>query len=76
MEIGDLVRLKSGGPQMTVVNANVSIPYGPPSVRCGWFNQEGQYLRAVVPIDALKPSPGGKKPEGKQGLGDHGYISS
>jgi len=65
MEIGDQVSLKSGGPRMTVVVTSLSMPYGPPTVACGWFNREGRYLTARFPVDALKPSPGGKKPEGK-----------
>lgn len=36
MRVGDVVRLKSGGPDMTV--AELGMPEGEPRVWCEWFS--------------------------------------
>lgn len=54
MKIGDRVALKSGGPEMTVIDPN----YGSNLVQCGWFNRDGTsylYVKEVFPKDALSP---------------------
>jgi uncharacterized protein YodC (DUF2158 family) len=57
-QVGALVRLKSGGPLMTVVGS-----YGDDAVRVAWFDYDKttqQYVGAVnegtVPVDALESS--------------------
>lgn len=38
-KLGDLVRLKSGGPEMTVLS-DVDTSGLPPTVACGWFARD------------------------------------
>src|SRR5574337_1098588 len=47
-EIGNTVRLKSGGPKMTVTHASASV-----GITCCWFASD-QERRASFPADALK----------------------
>lgn len=39
LKVGDVVRLKSGGPAMTITV--VGERYGTPTVWCTWFDQKG-----------------------------------
>jgi uncharacterized protein YodC (DUF2158 family) len=56
-KVGDLVRLKSGGPLMTV--SNVGTAGGQLAVWCVWFEKDDQ-KSATFPPDALEA---GKKPQ-------------
>lgn len=50
MKVGDIVRLKSGGPPMTVVHAaNVEQVY-----QCCWFTREGKIEASDFRIDTLQ----------------------
>lgn len=49
---GDVVRLKSGGPSMTVVHTNVvGLPNG---AACTWFDDKNQVQKASFTQDALE----------------------
>lgn len=39
LTVGDVVRLKSGGPAMTITN--IGDRYGVPTAWCTWFDQKG-----------------------------------
>lgn len=47
--IGDVVRLKSGGPVMTILD----LGWNPLSAKCGWFAADGRYFQGVLPVTAL-----------------------
>lgn len=58
MKIGDVVQLKSGGPAMTVDEANDLPGY----VHCAWWDrgahfhgEAGSYAGTSFPIETLKP---------------------
>jgi len=65
-EVGDLVKLKSGGPLMTVLGYEESIyEHGKPDkgrYRCAWFDGKGLNHGAVFPARAIAketpPQPG------------------
>ncbi len=50
MKVGDIVRLRSGGPKMTVTA--VVDDYGTPTVRCAWFDGSRQ-SQASFPAAAV-----------------------
>lgn len=41
MKLGDTVRLKSGGPLMTVDKLHKNMPEGEAAISCIWFNDLG-----------------------------------
>jgi uncharacterized protein YodC (DUF2158 family) len=49
---GDIVRLKSGGPAMTVewIDAHVMRPYA----RCVWINTREAFQKACIDLQALE----------------------
>lgn len=49
--VGDVVRLKSGGPVMTVTT--VGEHYGTPTIWCTWFDQKGSQ-NGTFPPAALR----------------------
>jgi uncharacterized protein YodC (DUF2158 family) len=51
MEIGDVVRLNSGGPRMTV--EIITKETAAPVVRCVWFDNE-ELKRGIFPAAALE----------------------
>lgn len=58
-ELGDLVRLKSGGPTMTVTQLGSSMAMtgaDVPWYGCAWFH-EGKYAYACFPEQALVHEP-------------------
>lgn len=55
MTFGDNVRLKSGGPIMTIVEIGTLDDKDFISARCAWFNEESEAKFAVFPTDALVP---------------------
>ena len=52
LSAGDQVRLKSGGPLMTVEVVEQG-PAGGFVAHCVWFDQDHKRLRDTFPIDAL-----------------------
>lgn len=48
-QIGDTVKLKSGGPIMTITSRGTESGH-----HCEWFNAEGKVDRANFPAEALK----------------------
>jgi uncharacterized protein YodC (DUF2158 family) len=48
LELGVVVMLKTGGPQMTVVEIEDNM------VKCNWFDTEFQLLFSTFPKQALK----------------------
>jgi len=55
-EKGDIVRLKSGGPEMTILDSQ--LPKESNICTCGWFNRQGDYSFTFevegIPKQALK----------------------
>ena len=72
---GDTVRLKSGGPRMTIVepDAEKNRAYGSPTrVRCQWF--AGPQMRTAVFLeDALELAPAEDPPRSRGGYGGGRY---
>jgi uncharacterized protein YodC (DUF2158 family) len=50
--VGDVVRLNSDGPKMTVINQGTDTG-GTPYVSCAWFGKEGKPEEYSFPPDAL-----------------------
>lgn len=50
--VGDVVRLKSGGPVMTVTT--VGERYGTPTIWCTWFDQKGNQTGTFPPAALRK----------------------
>jgi uncharacterized protein YodC (DUF2158 family) len=55
LQIGEVVRLKSGGPAMTVIAVGARAEPG--MVECAWFDRDQTYARANFPPRALEPVP-------------------
>ena len=49
LKVGDIVRLKSGGPNMTV-----SVVNEPGAIHCQWFNQEKDGLSFKAELAVFK----------------------
>lgn len=54
LNIGDVVKLKSGGPKMTVTSFDQ--PYGSNirQCRCTWFKSENEAMDKFFPIESLE----------------------
>ena len=52
LQVGEVVRLKSGGPAMTVVATGARAEPG--VVECAWFDSEDAYATASFPPRALE----------------------
>jgi uncharacterized protein YodC (DUF2158 family) len=55
MKPGDIVRLKSDGPQMTVegiYNGDLTGQFSSPQAKCYWFSDEDLYIRNI-PVNML-----------------------
>jgi len=48
-KLGDVVRLKSGGPKMTVTGNTTK------DIWCAWFTEKGEPVRVAFPEEALQP---------------------
>jgi len=61
--VGDVIRLKSGGPKMTVVTIGTTQFDSEPSVWCEWFDEKNKaqektfHLVAVEKVDSQSESP-------------------
>jgi uncharacterized protein YodC (DUF2158 family) len=53
LKTGTVVRLKSGGPDMTVVEEEHIFAKGTGRVRCQWF-EETKLMQGTFPEDSLK----------------------
>ena len=57
LHVGDVVRLKSGGPEMTVYEYPIKLIDGgenPKEVKCQWFDNDGKLSMHTFDIDALE----------------------
>jgi uncharacterized protein YodC (DUF2158 family) len=54
---GDVVRLKSGGPLMTVSHIDPPDEYGPAQARCSWFDDKKE-CSGIFPMHALNKRTG------------------
>ncbi|MDB5483515.1 MAG: putative small protein [Caulobacteraceae bacterium] len=52
LQVGEVVRLKSGGPAMTVVATGARAEPG--VVECAWFDRDSAYATASFPPRALE----------------------
>jgi uncharacterized protein YodC (DUF2158 family) len=59
-KIGEVVKLKSGGPLMTVTGISTSEDR-PPSLNCSWFDKDNREQVGSFPADALVV-PAAKQP--------------
>jgi uncharacterized protein YodC (DUF2158 family) len=57
--IGDIVRLKSGGPDMTVIEPNMLC--GITDVNCRWFDNNGEWHKEQFHPDELVAVEGAKQ---------------
>jgi uncharacterized protein YodC (DUF2158 family) len=56
-KVGDVVKLKSGGPLMTITGTSVG-PDRPTLFSCSWFDKDNHEQTGSFPADALvAPSP-------------------
>jgi len=53
LKAGDVARLKSGGPSMTV--ESIGDLHGTPTVWCTWFGEQHKMERGDFPLDSLTP---------------------
>jgi uncharacterized protein YodC (DUF2158 family) len=60
-KIGDVVKLKSGGPHMTITGTSVG-PDRPTLFSCSWFDKDNREQNGSYPADALVAAGGAKKP--------------
>lgn len=57
LHVGDVVRLKSGGPEMTVIEYPIKIVDGgvnPKLAKCQWFDNDNKLSVHTFDIDALE----------------------
>lgn len=57
LHVGDVVRLKSGSPEMTVYEYPIKIDDGRVNlkeVKCQWFDAEGKLFKSTFIIDTLE----------------------
>lgn len=57
LHVGDVVRLKSGGPEMTVIESPLKITFGednPNYTKCQWFDVDGKLSNGIFVVDALE----------------------
>lgn len=57
LHVGDVVRLKSGGPDMTISECPLKNAHGednPNYVKCKWFDKEGQLSNGTFEIGILE----------------------
>jgi uncharacterized protein YodC (DUF2158 family) len=56
IDVGDIVELKSGGPDMTVnsIGHTSMSGQGPLSAWCSWFDAKAEEKKGVFPLTSLK----------------------
>lgn len=54
VKVGDVVKLKSGGPKMTVTS--IEDHMGTPSVFCEWFDEKNTQQSGVFALTSVKPA--------------------
>lgn len=67
VKVGDVVVLKSGGPDMTVTEA------GREHAICTWFDEKKAVQKGTFPNDSLRPANDGKESSGSKSTLDAGY---
>lgn len=51
-KVGDLVRLKTSGPFMTILRIDSGEAF---PVVCAWFTKNDEYQQAAFPVEVLEP---------------------
>ena len=54
IKVGSIVRLKSGGPSMTVTKVGSPLYSSQPTVWCSWFDEKGLKQESTFPPDAVE----------------------
>lgn len=62
--IGDVVRLRNGGPPMTVIRGIINLETCEVDAKCCWFTRDRQVQTAVFPKSALEIVISPTKPRG------------
>lgn len=53
-KIGDKVKLKSGGPKMTIADKVENVNFTQAHYKCVWFNKKNKVHEYNFPIDSLE----------------------
>jgi len=53
-KVGEVVKLKSGGPQMTITSIGRRYESSPLEAWCTWFKSDNQTAVEVLPLEAIE----------------------
>jgi uncharacterized protein YodC (DUF2158 family) len=60
-KVGDVVKLKGGGPQMTITGTSVG-PDRPTLFTCNWFDKDNREQSSAYPADSLIEASAARRP--------------